>query len=443
MRRILITLSSAAAFLSLAVPHLLGSASSVSSVSSASSASSVGSASSVSSASSPAPQLLSSPFTAVQSPAPAGAAEPRLTVDGKGRVLLSWLAPIKDNGHALQFSELAQDRWSAPRTIVEGPRMMANWADFPSLFVTRGGVMAAHWLERRGQTRTAYDVKVRTSRDGGRTWTPEVIPHADGTETEHGFVSFFENPGTGHGLGMVWLDGREMAGHGAHGSGGGQMTLRSAMVSAQGVAGAESVVDGRVCDCCQTAAATTDTGAIVAYRDRSDKEIRDIYVSRFENGKWSAGTAVHADNWEINGCPVNGPAIAARGKNVAVAWFAARDNAPKTQLAFSKDGGRTFGAPIRIDSGTTLGRVGLTLLADGRALVSWIDSTGASAKFNIREVSASGAMGEPILIGPISGERTSGFPQVVVSGRKVIAAWTNAQKGAALGISVASATLAR
>ena len=90
----------------------------------------------------------------------------------------------------------------------------------------------------------------------------------------------------------------------------------------------------------------------------------------------AAGTPVHADNWEINGCPVNGPAIAARGKNVAVAWFAAKDNAPKTQLAFSKDGGRTFGAPIRIDSGTTLGRVGLTLLADGRALVSWIDSTG-------------------------------------------------------------------
>ena len=37
----------------------------------------------------------------------------------------------------------------------------------------------------------------------------------------------------------------------------------------------------------------------------------------------------------------------------------------------TKDGGRTFGTPVRIDSGTTLGRVGLTLLADGRALVSW------------------------------------------------------------------------
>jgi hypothetical protein len=362
-------------------------------------------------------------------------------VTAGGRVLLSWLAPV-NGGHALQFSELTQDRWSAPRTIVEGPRMFANWADFPTMFVTRSGVMAAHWLERRGQTRTAYDVKLRTSRDGGRTWTSEVLPHRDGTETEHGFVSFFETPGKESGLGLVWLDGREMAGHGAHGAGG-QMTLRSTLVSAQGVPGSEVVVDGRVCDCCQTSAATTDTAVLVAYRDRSEKEIRDIYVSRFENGKWSAGAPIYADNWEINGCPVNGPAIAARGQAVAVAWFAAKDNAPKTQLAFSKDGGRTFGPPVRIDSGTTLGRVAVTLLADGRALVSWIDNLGASAQFAIRDVRQDGTMGTPVIVGPISGERTSGFPQVVVSGRRVIAAWTNAQKGAATGISVASGTLAR
>lgn len=403
--------------------------------------------------SSSAPQFLSSPVTAITSPAPEGSAEPHLTVAPNGRVLLSWLAPVSvpaavagqkpGTGHAFQFSELTRDRWSAPRTIAEGSRFFANWADFPSLFVTRGGVLAAHWLERRGQGRTSYDVKLRTSRDAGRTWTSEVIPHRDGTETEHGFVSFFEAPGKGHGLGMVWLDGREMAGHGAHGAGGGQMTLRSAMVSAQGVAGAEVVVDGRVCDCCQTAAATTDTGVVVAYRDRSDKEIRDIYVSRFENGTWSEGAAVYADNWEINGCPVNGPAIAAKGQIVAVAWFSAKDNAPKTQLAFSKDGGRTFGPPVRIDSGTTLGRVGLTLLADGQALVSWIDSTGAIAKFTVRDVSPDGVMGAPVIVSPISGDRPSGFPQVVVSGRRVVAAWTNVLKGVPTGISVATATLAR
>lgn len=390
--------------------------------------------------------LFSAPVTMMTSPAPEGAAEPHLTTDATGRVLLSWLAPASPkpgSGHALQFSALTQGRWAAPRTIVEGPGFFANWADFPSLFVTRGGLMAAHWLERRGQGRTSYDVKLRTSKDGGRTWTEAVTPHKDGTETEHGFVSFFETPGKGHGLGMIWLDGREMAGHGDHGAGGGQMTLRSAMITAQGQAGAEMVVDGRVCDCCQTAAATTDTGVVVAYRDRSDKEIRDIAVSRFENGKWTAGTPVYSDNWEINGCPVNGPAIAAKGQFVALVWFTAVNNTPKTQLAFSKDGGRTFGAPIRIDSGTTLGRVGLTLLADGRALVSWIDGTGAAARFMVRDVKPDGVLGTPVVISAISGERTSGFPQIAVSGRRLVAAWTHVQRGAPTKVSVATATLAR
>src|SRR6185436_4240775 len=251
MRRILITLVGVAAFLTSSGPDLL---------------------------SSPVPQLLSSQFTAMSSPAPEGSAQPHLTVAGNSKVLLSWLAPGKvaagatgDQPHALQFSELTGDRWSAPRTIVEGPRMMANWADFPTMFVSRSGLMAAHWLERRGQSRTAYDVKLRTLSDGGRTCTSEFTPHRDGTDTEHGFVSFFETPGKEPNLGMVWLDGREMAGHAGHGAGGGNMTLRSAMVSAQGLAGAEAVVDNRVCDCCQTATATTDSTVLVAYRDRSDK----------------------------------------------------------------------------------------------------------------------------------------------------------------------------
>ena len=164
-------------------------------------------------------QLFADAPARMTSPAPEGSAEPRLTVDATGRVLLSWLAPKVGGGHSFQFSELTQNQWAAPKTIVEGTRFFANWADFPSLFVTRGGVMAAHWLERRGQGRTSYDVKLRTSRDNGRTWTETVTPHRDGTETEHGFVTFFEAPGKGPnaGLGLVWLDGRGMAGHGDHG----------------------------------------------------------------------------------------------------------------------------------------------------------------------------------------------------------------------------------
>jgi len=65
-------------------------------------------------------------------------------------------------------------------------------------------------------------------------------------------------------------------------------------------------------------------GPIVAYRDRSDTEIRDIYVSRSVGSNWSQPVAVHRDNWQIAACPVNGPALSADGTAVALAWFTAK-----------------------------------------------------------------------------------------------------------------------
>ena len=112
------------------------------------------------------------------------------------------------------------------------------------------------------------------------------------------------------------LDGRAMKpGHDEHG--GGDMSVRSATYDKAGKQLTESAVDLRVCECCPTTAAVTADGPIVAYRDRSDTEIRDIYVARFVGGKWSEPAPVHRDNWQIAACPVNGPALTADGK----LWF--------------------------------------------------------------------------------------------------------------------------
>src|SRR5690606_40682603 len=62
------------------------------------------------------------------------------------------------------------------------------------------------------------------------------------------------------------------------------------------------------------------------YRDRTVDEIRDIHVARLEDGAWRTLPAVHADNWKIAGCPVNGPAIAATGNDAVVAWFSAAND---------------------------------------------------------------------------------------------------------------------
>ena len=67
---------------------------------------------------------------------------------------------------------------------------------------------------------------------------------------------------------------------------------------------------------------------------------------------------------------INGPAISARGKDVVVAWFTTKDDQGQSFAVFSKDGGRTWGAPIRLDDSTSTGKVDVELLDDGSAVAS-------------------------------------------------------------------------
>lgn len=362
------------------------------------------------------------------SPAGPGSAEPSLAVGADGRVYLSWLEPASP-GHALRFSVHDGTRWSAPRTIVSRTDLFVNWADFPSLEVLGSNRLAAHWLQRNGSGTYAYGVRIAQSADDGATWSTPVIPHRDGTPTEHGFVAMWPEHGM---LGAAWLDGRKFkpagaaaaGGHDGHDAGN-EMMLVSTTLSASGVRGAEIRLDERTCDCCGNAAAMTSAGPIVAYRNRTSDEIRDIYVTRRVGARWLAGQPVHNDNWKIAACPVNGPALAARDANVALAWFTAPGDSARVHVAFSRDAGATFAAPVRVDGGTPAGRVDVALLPDGAALVTWVERVGGDvAAVRARRVARDGTAGAPVTLATSSVARASGFPRTVIAGDRVYFAWT-------------------
>ncbi len=374
----------------------------------------------------PLPSPIRAPFAPVASPAADGAAEPNLFADAKGRVWLSWLEPRTGGGHRFRLSSLTGGKWSAPVTIAEGANFLANWADFPAVFVSSNGTMAAHWLER-GAARGAYGIRVSMSKDAGRTWGAPFTPHRDASPTEHGFVSFYEAPGGD--IGLVWLDGREMAGgHAAGGHGG--MAIRTALLK-NGAAGEEIVLDPRTCECCQTSAARAGDSVLVVYRDRSDKEIRDTSILRFSGGKWSAPVTVHADNWELTGCPVNGPVVTGSGNAAAVSWFTGTGNVPKTLVAFSADAGRTFGAPIRLhaDTTVTLGRLAMVMPSADRVLVSSLERATAGARIVLRDVRRDGRVSDPVEISAATPDRSGGFARLARAGSTIVVAWTDVKPG--------------
>ena len=264
-----------------------------------------------------------------------------------------------------------------------------------------------------------------------------MIPHTDGTQTEHGFVSML--PSSDGRLVAVWLDGRNMGGgHDGHGSRG-AMTLRAAILDHAGTLYGETLLDERICECCQTSAARTSNGIVVAYRDRSDEEIRDISVVRWQNGTWSAPQTVHEDRWHILGCPVNGPAVAAAGEQVAVAWFTAAQDTPRIKLSFSTDEGQSFSAPVQIDDGLPVGRLNTILLQDGSALVSWIENTDDGAEIRVRRVYPDGTPDASSAVAATSASRASGVPRIARKGNAIYIVWTEA--GAPPSIRTAVATL--
>ncbi|HXG91674.1 MAG TPA: sialidase family protein [Blastocatellia bacterium] len=369
-----------------------------------------------------------SPVRIIDSPAGPASGEPNLFAASDGRIYLSWIEKTDAHHHALRFSILDGTRWTEPRAIAEGDNWFVNWADFPSLIALPGGVLAAHWLVKNGANAHGYDIQMAFSKDGGKTWSKPITPHRDGTPTEHGFVSML--PMANGRVAAFWLDGRKFKSqaneHESHESLANEMTLRYAIVDSNGQLSEEAELDARVCDCCQTSAALTADGPVVVYRDRSEKEIRDISIIRREKGSWSRFQAISADNWRIEGCPVNGPSVAAEGRRVAVAWFTATDNKPRVNVAFSKDAGANFSKPVQVDEGSPMGRVQTLLLSDGSAIICWLERMEKTAVIKARRVRADGTRDASITIAETTAARASGFPRMAKRSDELVFAWTEA-----------------
>jgi hypothetical protein len=364
----------------------------------------------------------------IVSPAGSSSAQPQLTSSSRG-LLLSWIE--RDGEKAtLRFAERGPQGWTAAQTVASGSDWFVNWADVPSVMRLDDGTLVGHWLQKSGPSTYAYDVRLSYSRDDGKTWSKSFTPHTDATQTEHGFASMFQLPGAG--LGLVWLDGRAMkpqSGHAEHGADAGPMSVRFGAFGRNWKQTSELPVDLRVCECCPTTAVVTADGPIAAFRNRTEDEIRDIYVSRFENGKWTEPKAVHRDNWKIPACPVNGPMLSARGRDVVIAWFTAADNQGRALAAFSQDAGRTFGDPIRLDDTAATGRVDVELLSDGSAIASWIEFTNQGSHFRVRRITRAGARSEALTVSNVAGSRSSGYPRLGVYGNEVVFAWTESVGG--------------
>jgi len=351
---------------------------------------------------------------------------PRLTPTKNNGMLMSWFEKIDSVNWEINWSEFSNGEWSEKRVISKDENYFVNWADFPSIYHFGGDTIAAHWLQKSGQGTFDYDVKVVTSYDRGNNWSKPKTPHSDGVKGEHGFVSFFEN--LNNQLGLVWLDGRNMGG--SHGKDEyGSMNLFQTTFASNGNLNSEIQLDNMVCECCPTSAIKTDNSLLIAYRNRSANEIRDINILRYSAGIWHEPYAVNKDNWEIAGCPVNGPMLARYENELAITWYTSPNNIPTVNVSFSFNEGESFEEPLQVNISQPIGRVDLVWINDNEVIVSWIGLSDLKTNILSRIVSKNGQMQKPRIISEIDPGRVSGYPQMEIVNDQLFFAWTESGTG--------------
>lgn len=364
----------------------------------------------------------------VESPARGNASLPYLIKGGDNLLYMSWVEKRDSGWIDLKYSVQKEDIWQTPEVIASGNDWFVNWADYPMMAVDNQGNMIAHFLAKSSSGTYSYDVNVVYKPVGGE-WSEPIIPHDDGTPTEHGFVTMLpKNDGT---FLLSWLDGRNTGGgdhdSGDHG-GGGAMTIRTATLDMMGNLTQEAELDSRVCDCCQTGGAMTPSGPVIVYRDRSEEEMRDMSFVRLVGNDWSEPKPVNSDGWKIAGCPVNGPRIDAYENTTATAWFTAAEGIAKVKVAFMDDSGASFQEPIIVDDSVSVGRVDIVMIDNQSAYVSWLDLEGETPLIKFRKVSSDGSLSDPVIVSETSASRGSGFPQMEVIDGTLFFAWTNVEE---------------
>ena len=227
-----------------------------------------------------------------------------------GSPLLSWVETLKDGSHTLRYAIRRGAQWSESRMIATNRHFFRQPAESPSVISFADGSLLAEWVEIPPGASEAEYIYVSASKDGVK-WTSPVMAHQDRSPVQHALVSMVASGDREASL--VWLE--ALKGEDA------PSALRRTVVNNDGKVVKEESLDSDVCTCCPTSIVKTSRGLLVAYRDHTPQDIRDIAVIRFENGRWLPSKILNPDKWEINACPVNGASAVAKDNRVAIAWY--------------------------------------------------------------------------------------------------------------------------
>ena len=198
-------------------------------------------------------------------------------------------------------------------------------------------------------------------------------------------------------------------------------------------------ITGGVCYCCKTSVAAGPDGAIyAAWRHVYPGNIRDIAFTLSRDGgrTFSAPLRVSDDGWALDGCPENGPTLAVgTGGAVHIVWptlvaGSTADGEPSLALfhAATTDG-RHFSPRARLPVRGTPRHPQIVMKADGSFVIAWDEELDGGRR---RVVAVSAAQqGSTLRFTPmtINDSARSEYPVVAVAADATLIAWASGDAG--------------
>ena len=352
------------------------------------------------------------------------------SVDG-GR---TFTRPAKANSVATQASLSGEQ---PPRiTLLSGTRV-------PAIAVT--------WTAK---TTTGTRLWTSRSDDGGQSFAaPRPWPDSDAPGNRGWQTTAVDGSGQ---VIAVWLDHRELAPsapsgsaqHSGHQHGATSAEQRDGVARAQlsklyfarlGTNERAQSITGGVCYCCKTALTTGRDGAIyAAWRHVYPGNIRDIAlaVSRDGGRTFTSPMRVSEDNWVLDGCPENGPAIAVDARNrLHVVWptlvpGASGDSEPTLALFYaSSHDGRQFTARQRIPTDGFARHPQVAVVANGDVMVTWDEQTSDGRRVSVARGTVDDKGTAVFERREMTNDARGQYPAMVVADDGAVIAWSAGAAG--------------
>lgn len=345
------------------------------------------------------------------------------TKDNNNNIVLSWVREV-DTANAVYCYAVSPDAGKSFGKPVEIPgsnNVHPHGENMPKIIFKPSGEIIAAWGAANPNPKNKYSGLVFYSQsfDAGKTWTK---PHPITTDTASFDQRYFDLALLPDGeAGIVWLDNRKT--WQKEGSG-----LYFAVTKGSSGFGEEKLISGPCCQCCRTDLFIDRNKAIhVLYRGIINETIRDmVHIVSTDNGKsFSSPKLISEDNWEINGCPHTGPAMAENKNGLHFTWFTG-GNGAGVYYNNSGDNGHSFSSRDSV-SGTASKHCQIASLPNDNIVIVWnesfVNAGKLSNRIGLEERNEDGIRIRKEYITP-EGSNAS-FPVICpVSDRKAILAYT-------------------